>query len=87
MSEPNAAEQMVRTYCDMRQGITGVLIVGFRNEQHSFEFWDAESQHPHHLGGLVTFTSARAALDCIHAADEAWRGFMRRRQRRGGVSA
>ena len=87
MSAPNNARQMVETYPDMRMGVTGVMIVGFRSAQHSFDFEPAESQHFHHLGGLVTFTSARAALDCIHAADSTWRDWLKRRQRRGGVAA
>ena len=87
MSAPNNARQMVETYPDMRMGVTGVMIVGFRNLQLSFDFEPAESQHFHHLGGLVTFTSARAALECVHAADEAWRSWLKRRQWRGGVAA
>jgi len=87
MTAPNAAAQMVETYPDMRQGVTGVLIVGFRNTRFSFDFRDAESQLPHHVGGLVTFTSASAALDCVHAADDLWRAWLKRRQRRGGVAA
>ena len=85
MSAPNTSAQFVQTYPDIRMGTVGGFVVGFRNSHQSADFRDIE--HPVEKDCTLVMLHPREALDCVHAADEAWRGFLKRRQRRGGVAA
>ena len=85
MSAPNTSAQFVPTYPDIRRDVDGNVRVGFRNKNQSFDFRDIE--HPVYGNVPLLLWDGRMALDCVTAADAAWRDWLKRRQRRGGVSA
>ena len=85
MSAPNTSAQFVPTYPDIRRDVDGNVRVGFRNKNQSFDFRDIE--HPVQNGCTLILLHPGEALDCVRAADAAWRDWLKRRQRRGGVAA
>ena len=85
MSAPNTSAQFVQTYPDIRIGTVGGFVVGFRNSHQSADFRDIE--HPVQNGCTLILLHPGEALDCVRAADAAWRDWLKRRHLRGGVSA
>lgn len=85
MIAPNTSAQLVPTYPDIRIGIDGQFVIGFRNRQQSADFRAIE--HPVERGRMLAVQYPSDALDLVYTADVVWRDWLNRRQQRGGVTA